>query len=456
MNKDKKIEARHLLLLGGATIAVLLFFCGMAKEAKAVTVVTDMEGTLVKGSTPEVYFLGSDSKRYLFTNEKIFYSWYQDFSSVQTKSDQELAASPIGGTVAYRPGARLIKVPEDPKVYAITEDAKLRWIETEEVAREIFGDNWAKQVDDVSGSLFTGYTLGAPIATANDYSVPAAPSSTPGTAVPSEPAPNTETPAVGTTPPANDTPPSTSVDAGQFAFSSVDIGNVDSKGKSAEDIRSFQFSFNQPYTGGRLDITEKASGAAFYSAPFPMPASAGSKTVAIYPDDWTAKLKSNTSYAWHAVAYAALNATAAQTAEISSVFTTADFTTHTLAPDTSAFRFDSVNVESVDAQGQPAEDVRTFKVVFSAPAKGVRLIITETASGATFLSQVVNGGAVTPTELTISPGDWTAKLKPSTAYTWKVVAYAAVTAVDAPYQYDVATGEFTTTGFTAAANGTGV
>ena len=428
---NAKLEARPLLLSLGTIAAVLFFIAGYSSAARAVTVITDMEGRLVKGSSSEVYFLGSDSKRYLFPNEKIFFSWYKDFSSVQILTDDELKTAPVGGVVTYKPGARLVKIPSDPKVYAVTGDGELRWVQNEDVAKAIFGDNWAKQVDDVSGTLFADYQLGAVIASAADYSAPGASSETP-----------------------TANPPANVVAPGQFAFSSIDVGSVDSKGKSADDVRSFRFAFNQPYAGGRLTITEKASAAVFRSEPFPAPATADAKSVTIYPDDWTAKLKSSTAYVWQAIAYAAPNASAAQTANVSSEFTTADFATHTLAPESAAFKVVSVRVDKADAQGQPAEDVRTFGIVFSAAAKGVRLQITEKDSSAPAVSVVYNNGAVTPTEISIGPGDWGAKLKPNTDYAWKIIAYAAITSKDAPYQYDVATGEFKTSDFAPQSSAT--
>ena len=41
-------------------------------------------GDLVKGSLSAVYYIGSDGKRYVFTNDKAYFTWYSDFSSVTT------------------------------------------------------------------------------------------------------------------------------------------------------------------------------------------------------------------------------------------------------------------------------------------------------------------------------------------------------------------------------------
>ena len=138
----KKLEIRSLLLLWGAALAVLFFMAAEVKTAQAVTVMTDMDGKLVKSSQPQVYFIGSDDKKYVFPNEKVFHSWYKDFSTVQVISDDELTEYQLGGHVIYRPGARLVKTPGDPKVYAVATDGMLRWVSTEEIAKALFGDNF--------------------------------------------------------------------------------------------------------------------------------------------------------------------------------------------------------------------------------------------------------------------------------------------------------------------------
>ncbi len=121
-------------------------------------------GTLIKGSLPAVYYCGSDGKRYVFVNEKAYFSWYADFSTVLTISDADLALITIGGNVTYRPGSKMIKILSDPKVYAVSRGGILRWVTTEAIAARLYGVNWNKQIDDVPDSFFVNYTLGEPIA----------------------------------------------------------------------------------------------------------------------------------------------------------------------------------------------------------------------------------------------------------------------------------------------------
>ncbi len=111
-----------------------------------------------KGS--EVYLLGEDGKRYSFPNEKIYFSWYEDFSEIKEVSCDDLAAVPFGGVVKYRPGMRLIKMPSVPRVYAVESNGTLRPIKNEDQAKTLYGTEWAKKVDDLPESFFPRYRVG--------------------------------------------------------------------------------------------------------------------------------------------------------------------------------------------------------------------------------------------------------------------------------------------------------
>lgn len=127
-------------------------------------------GDLVKGSTSSVYYYGVDGKRYVFPTEKTFFTWFSGFDSVKTISDTELGSLPIGGNITYRPGVRLVKITTDPKVYAVGSNGTLRWVMTEGVAQDLYGTNWSSKVDDIPDAFFINYRVGAPIASATDFS----------------------------------------------------------------------------------------------------------------------------------------------------------------------------------------------------------------------------------------------------------------------------------------------
>ncbi len=122
---------------------------------------TPIYGTLVKADAfPAVYYYGSDGKRYVFPNEKTYFSWYADFSTVKTVSEDDLGDMAIGGNVTYRPGSRMIKIQSNPKVYAVDQSGVLHGVPSEEVAEQMYGENWATHIDDISDAFWSNYEVG--------------------------------------------------------------------------------------------------------------------------------------------------------------------------------------------------------------------------------------------------------------------------------------------------------
>ncbi len=117
----------------------------------------------------EVYFVNVDGFRYVFPNERVYFSWYENFERVRHVSGYELASIPLGGVVRYRPATRLIKVPDDPKVYAVKGGGKVAWITTEELAVELYGTDWNQKIDDMNPSFFVAYEVADPIMEADDF-----------------------------------------------------------------------------------------------------------------------------------------------------------------------------------------------------------------------------------------------------------------------------------------------
>ncbi len=127
-------------------------------------------GQLIKGSLDTVYYYGTDEKRYVFPTERTYKSWYgEDWSGVVTIPDEDLMSIPLGGNVTYKPGAKLLKITTDPRVYAVDTHGTLRWIETEELAVELYGENWADNVDDLPDPFFINYKMGSHINDASDF-----------------------------------------------------------------------------------------------------------------------------------------------------------------------------------------------------------------------------------------------------------------------------------------------
>lgn len=127
-------------------------------------------GDLIRGTTyTSVYYLGADGLRYVFPNEKTYFTWYSDFRQVKRISDTALGEIQLAGNVTYRPGKKLVKINTDPRTYAVEEGGVLRWIETEAVAASLYGGDWNTKVDDIPDAFFANYDIGQPIDEASDY-----------------------------------------------------------------------------------------------------------------------------------------------------------------------------------------------------------------------------------------------------------------------------------------------
>ena len=130
---------------------------GTVNVAKADDLVA---GTLVKRpDMSSVYYLYDDEgtlKRMTFPNSATYFTWFEDFDDVVTITADELGDIPLGSNAVYRPGTRLIKITTDPKVYAAEEGGVLRWIDSEETALALYGEDWASWIDDVPDAFFAG------------------------------------------------------------------------------------------------------------------------------------------------------------------------------------------------------------------------------------------------------------------------------------------------------------
>ncbi len=135
--------------------------------AAATTPVNCDSGSLIKtASSSAVYYCGADGKRYVFPNDKVYFTWYADFKTVVTITNDTLASIPLGGLVTYRPGSVLVKIESIPNVYAIEPGGVLRWVRSPEIAAALYGANWKKQVHDISDAFFGSYTFGADVTSA--------------------------------------------------------------------------------------------------------------------------------------------------------------------------------------------------------------------------------------------------------------------------------------------------
>lgn len=160
-----------LLLIVGMAFGFGLYNLKSAQANSLVALEDLNSGDLVRGETfPAVYYYGADGFRYVFPNDKTYFTWYDNFDTVKWITDEDMTKIQIGGNVTYRPGVKMIKINTDPKTYAVEMGGVLSHVTSEQVAIDLYGADWNTQIDDVPDGFFTNYdATGNPINDAADY-----------------------------------------------------------------------------------------------------------------------------------------------------------------------------------------------------------------------------------------------------------------------------------------------
>jgi plastocyanin len=143
---------------------------GFAPRVHAATSVSS--GDLIRGTSfSAVYYMGADGFRYVFPNDKTYFTWYSNFDTVKVLTDSELAKIQMGGNVTYKGGVKMIKINTDPKVYFVTDGGTLRPIADEAAAVALYGSTWNTRIDDVPDGFFTNYNVSTNDVTSSDTSL---------------------------------------------------------------------------------------------------------------------------------------------------------------------------------------------------------------------------------------------------------------------------------------------
>ncbi len=151
---------------------LLVLFAIPVHAASTIAASALQSGDLIRGQTySSVYYYGADGMRYVFPNDKTYFTWYNNFIDVKWISDKDLATIQIGGNVTYKPGVKMLKINSDPKVYVVSSRGTLRAVDSEAIAKELYGNNWNKQIDDVPDGFFSNYQKGGTIELVSQFSV---------------------------------------------------------------------------------------------------------------------------------------------------------------------------------------------------------------------------------------------------------------------------------------------
>ncbi len=166
------MNKRAFSFLGSfVAVVAILGTAGLWHTNRVQASTTISSGDLIRGTSfSAVYYMGADGFRYVFPNDKTYFTWYSNFDTVKVLADSDLSKIQMGGNVTYKPGSKMIKINSDPKTYAISAGGILRHVTSESIAISLYGSAWNTKIDDVPDGFFSNYSIGDSITTSGAYS----------------------------------------------------------------------------------------------------------------------------------------------------------------------------------------------------------------------------------------------------------------------------------------------
>jgi len=120
-------------------------------------------------SFESVYAVTETGGRRAFMNANAYFTHEESFDVITPVVDGDLSNYDLEGLVLPKPGVVLVKIQSVARVYLLEENPDdayaptLRAIDTEEIAIEMYGDNWADYVIDIEPTFFTRFSQGADV-----------------------------------------------------------------------------------------------------------------------------------------------------------------------------------------------------------------------------------------------------------------------------------------------------
>lgn len=164
---SKLLKKGKFALVVSLTISTVVWSIGLT--AFTFTAIAASAGDLIKQEGQSaVYYIGSDSKRYVFPSAAVYNTWYGSGATVTTVTADELLGFELGGNVVGRAGRLLQFVTSDTpwavadaKVYAVSNDGARQPIDSAATAVALFGSDWETRIMPVEQTLLSNYTEGA-------------------------------------------------------------------------------------------------------------------------------------------------------------------------------------------------------------------------------------------------------------------------------------------------------
>ncbi|MFH1315519.1 MAG: hypothetical protein ABIH67_03935 [Candidatus Uhrbacteria bacterium] len=121
----------------------------------------------MKSTNSNTVYLIDGKDRYAFQNEKVFYSWFDNFDQIEVVSQAKLSEYADAGEAFFQAGTK-VKIENDPKVYTVGYDGKLHWIISQAVAFNIYGNDWNQDIIEINLMDLVDYSFGINITSEAD------------------------------------------------------------------------------------------------------------------------------------------------------------------------------------------------------------------------------------------------------------------------------------------------
>jgi len=146
-------------------IATIVWSLGLAAVVPVASAAyTATAGDLIKTNTSSaVYYIGSDAKRYLMVNARTYFTWYADWSGVETITQDDFDSLTSGANVTVRPGTKLVTFKTNKNVYAVAPGGVLHKVASssdDAVAVALYGAGYASKVTVIQDSFESNYSTG--------------------------------------------------------------------------------------------------------------------------------------------------------------------------------------------------------------------------------------------------------------------------------------------------------
>jgi len=151
-------------------IVCMVFVFGLGLMAQPTQAAyTPTSGDLIKiANNGAIYYIGADNMRHLYVNEATFWTWntgsWSNIKSngvsevIRTISQADFDNLAVGKNVTAKPGAKLVKFENSPKIYTVVSNGKLAPVPDDSAAKQLFGADWSKKIITIQNGFETDYT----------------------------------------------------------------------------------------------------------------------------------------------------------------------------------------------------------------------------------------------------------------------------------------------------------